>query len=369
MVIGIDASRGFEEQRTGTETYTFEILKHILMLPGSKDHEWILYTKKLQDTKTQNLQIGKNVKTIEIKLPRLWTQVGLAYRTWVDKLDTLWVPAHTLPVLANPKVKTVVTVHGLEYEWLPSYENWLQKWYLPFSTWFVAKRARHLIAVSYFTESELVNRLRVNPKNISVVYEGVTEERLNTKHQGPNKDETLNRFGLKSKQYILFVGTIQPRKNLKRLIEAFGNLRKKNLQLVIAGKWGWGYEDIPRDARNVVFTGYLTPAEKDELLRNAFVYVQPSITEGFGLPVIEAMQAGVPVVSSSGGALSEIVGEAGVIFNPVNVNDMCHKLSLVTNSHKLQKEFITKGLQRAKEFTWDRAARETLQVIESVYSK
>ena len=153
MRIGIDASRAFGRDRTGTENYSYEIITRMLKLPQAKKHTWILYTKE------------------NIKLPYLWTQVGLAYKTWTDNLDVLWVPAHTLPVLARPGLAKVVTIHGIEYEWLPAYENWLQRWYLPLSTQYAVMSASRIIAVSQFTKKQLVERLGADPKKITVIHE------------------------------------------------------------------------------------------------------------------------------------------------------------------------------------------------------
>ena len=155
MRIGIDASRAFGQQKTGTESYSYELITQLLKLPEAKNHTWILYTKE------------------NIKLPYLWTQLGLAYRTWTDNLDVLWVPAHTLPIFARPGLKKVVTIHGIEYEWLPAYENWLQRWYLPLSTQYAVMSANKIIAVSEFTKQQLINRLNADADKISVIHEGI----------------------------------------------------------------------------------------------------------------------------------------------------------------------------------------------------
>lgn len=180
-------------------------------------------------------------------------------------------------------------------------------------------------------------------------------------------------------KYILFIGTIQPRKNLKRLIEAFNiylssspspklgeGKSRGEVRLVIAGKLGWGYGEVLDEAKknkNVIITGYVSDAERDSLLQHALVYVQPSITEGFGLPILEAMRAGVPVVSSNGGALPEIVGDAGLLFDPLDVSDLSDKLSKVLSNLKLRKQLITKGHLRIKNFSWEKAARETYNIL------
>ena len=361
MRIGIDASRAFVEHPTGTERYSYEVITRMLMLPEAKNHEWILYIKR-------NQNYPAKASIVEIPFRYLWTQAGLAARTWRDKLDVLWIPAHTLPLLRRPGLRTVVTIHGIEYEWLPAYENRLQRWYLPLSTRYAVHSATRVIAVSEFTKKQLIERLGADGKKIRVIYEGYDCQIRNS------KSEVLNKYKIKPKQYILFVGTVQPRKNLERLIEAFGRIGGSGalgLKLVIAGKPGWMYESIltaPKRYKvddKVIFTGYIDDPTREVLLKKALVYVQPSITEGFGLPVLEAMAAGVPVVSSDGGALQEIVGEAGILFDPLDINDIGHKLALVINSQLLKKELIKKGRERVLQFGWDKAATETLRLITS----
>ncbi len=355
MRIGIDASRAFVENPTGTERYSYEIITRILKLPEAKKHTWILYVKsKVQDSR---FKVQSNVQIKEISMKYLWTQVGLAWRTWTDNLDVLWVPAHTLPVLRRPGMRTVVTIHGIEYEWLPAYENWLQRWYLPLSTQYAVKSATKIVAVSKFTKKQLVERLGADADKIEVVHEGVSLY------------QTINKHKLVRKKYIMCVGTIQPRKNLVRLIEAFSRLKNKDLKLVIVGKWGWMYEDVmaaPEKFRvkgRVIFTGYTNEKEKGVLLAESLVYVQPSVTEGFGLPVLEAMVAGVPVVSSNGGALSEVVGEAGLLFDPYDINDMAKQLSVAISNNSLRLVLMKRGYERIKEFSWDLAAERTYNTL------
>ncbi len=374
MRIGIDASRAFVENPTGTERYSYEVITRLLKLPEAKKHEWVLYTKLpifnyqflINSLKTKILKL----KVKPIGLRYLWTQIGLAWRTWRDGLDVLWVPAHTLPLLRRGFgglgrfLRTVVTIHGIEYEWLPAYENLLQRWYLPLSTQYAVKSASRIIAVSKFTKRQLVERLGADAGKMQVIYEGVNSQTLNP------KSEILNKLKIQKHKYILFVGTIQPRKNLERLIRAYLALSTKHpaLKLVIAGKLGWNYEEVLEMARKhgVIVTGYIDEAERYSLLGNALVYVQPSITEGFGLPVLEAMGAGVPVVSSSGGALKEIISiqypmSDKILFDPFDVEDMIKKIRLVIEDKELRKEMIGWGLKM--KFSWDKAARETYKIL------
>jgi glycosyltransferase involved in cell wall biosynthesis len=393
MRIGIDASRTFVENPTGTERYAYEVTTRLLKLPEAAKHEWILYGSP-SSIPPLNIRGGKGVIWKRIPLKYLWTQAGLAARTWLDRLDVLWVPAHTLPLLRQPgwlrkgkPLRTVVTIHGIEYEWLPAFENPLQRWYLPLSTIYAAKTASKVISVSKFTKDELVRRMGVKREKIEVVWEGITPSNLPLTLRGRNVDEVLNKWGLSQGKYLLFVGTVQPRKNLERLIEAFikvitppippltsrGGSLYGDIKLVISGKLGWGYERVVelvnKSAGKVILTGYIDDKERSILLNNAEIYIQPSITEGFGLPVLEAMAAGIPVVSSWGGALKEILEipnsgkSAGLLFDPYDLTDMEEKIKTVLGSREIRKEMIEGGKKRAGEFSWDKAARETYNIL------
>lgn len=373
MKIGIDASRAFVEEKTGVERYSSDLIEALLKLPEAKDHEWILYTK--QPITNEQLRVGENVKVVSIEMPRLWTQGGLAFRTWVDRLDVLWVPAHTLPVFRKWGLKTVVTIHGVEYEYLPKFYGEWSRWHLTWSTEYAVCEATRIIAVSQFTRNELCQRLGADLSKIEVVHEGVRQEARNSKLE-VQKDEILGKYGFKRNSYILFVGTVQPRKNLVRLIEAFARLGDRGLKLVVAGKLGWQYEDVLEAskkfgvANRVTFTGYINDADRYILLQNAIVYVQPSLTEGFGLPILEAMAAGVAVAAADVGAMPEIVNgkekSAAVVFDPMNVEQIAKCLKLLVSDGGLREKIIREGYTRVKEFSWEKAARKTLKVLESV---
>jgi glycosyltransferase involved in cell wall biosynthesis len=376
MKIGIDASRAFVDQPTGTERYAYEMITRILAQPEAAKHEWRLYTRKNSNTKyqitneireIQRKNTGLRVKVVEIGLPYLWTQVGLAYRTWIDGLDRLWIPAHTLPVLRKPGMVTAVTVHGIEYEWLPAYENLLQRWYLPLSTVYAVKQATRVIAVSEFTKSQLVERLGASKDKIQVIGEGYETETSGGKSN--DIKAVLREYGLEPKKYVLFVGTVQPRKNLARLIEAFGLVaeKHKDLKLVICGKLGWNYADVLAAAEEagerIVITGYVEEAKRLALLSGALAYVQPSITEGFGLPVLEAMDMNIPVASSTGGAMPEVVGDAGVLFDPTNTQEMAGAILRIIDDKKMREGIVAAGKKQVKEFQWEAAAAKVLKFL------
>ena len=373
MVIGIDASRAFVADRTGTENYSYEIITHMLRLITSKKHSFVLFIRPNAKLPIE-LDGYSNVIVKLINFPILWTQVGLALATWGSKLDVLWIPAHTLPVLRNNKLKTVVTIHGLEYKYLREYNNLLQRWYLPLSTFYAARASDLLICVSESTKRDLVAETGVDTEKIGVIYEGAS---IGGIAAGPLICKAvMEKYGIGDKKYILFVGTVQPRKNIGALITAFAKVRQTypDYKLVIAGGVGW---DAERDLAlpealgipdSVIFTGRLSSEVLQALYLGASIYVLPSWTEGFGLPVLEAMANRVPVIVSSGGALPEVVGEAGVVIplgsSATKFADLLSQeiINLIGDS-KHQNELIKVGSSRVRQFGWKSAAEKTLKFI------
>lgn len=357
MLIGIDASRSEVKDKTGTENYSSELIKAMLALPEAKKHKFRLYNRD------------------NIRWPRLWTQGGLALEIWKRPPEVLWVPAHTLPVLRQTKIKTVVTIHGLEYEYLPEYYQFPQKLWLNMSTEYAVKQADKLIAVSEWTKKQLVERLGADEKKITVIYEGVSNKYMKKKFSSEYLRQIRYKYSL-AKEYILFVGTIQPRKNLIRLIEAFAsfipglkNSPNRECWLVIAGKLGWMYDEIlaaPKKfgvEKQVKFIGRVAEADLAAIYHDARLFVWPSLMEGFGLPVLEAMSVGVPVIISNRGALPEVAGEAGLLVDPENTLEIAQAMKLILENEDLRQGLIEKGFRQVKKFSWEKAAKETLAIL------
>jgi glycosyltransferase involved in cell wall biosynthesis len=285
--------------------------------------------------------------------------------------DLLFIPAHVLPIV-HPR-RSVVTVHDLGYLFYPEAHRLLDRLYLDLSTRYNARAASHLIADSSATKRDLIERYGIKPDKITVVYPGYDEATFQ-----PVKDEAAieavkARYGIAG-DYILFVGTLQPRKNLARLIEAFADCRLPiaDCRLVIAGKKGWLYEEIFQQVEelglegSVVFTDYVPEGDLPALLSGARLFVFPSLYEGFGLPVLEAMACGTPVVCSSASSLPEVVGDAAVLVDPMDVKGLAMAIERVLGDEELRAKLIEHGFEQAKKFSWERCARETLDVLESV---
>jgi glycosyltransferase involved in cell wall biosynthesis len=285
--------------------------------------------------------------------------------------DLLFVPAHVLPIV-HPH-RSVVTVHDLGYLYYPQAHRLLDRLYLDLSTRYNARAASHLIADSSATKRDLIERYGTAPDKITVVYPGYD----NTAFRPVRDEEAIKAVKTKyniAGDYILFVGTLQPRKNLTRLIEAFSNPQYpiSNIQLLISGKKGWLYEAIFQRveelelAGRVVFTGYVPEAELPALLSGARLFILPSLYEGFGLPVLEAMACGTPVVCSNVSSLPEVAGDAAVLVDPLDVEGLAAAMERVLGDEELRAELIERGFEQARKFSWEKCARETLDVLENV---
>lgn len=366
MLIGYDGSKLNWQHKTGTENYASLLLEHLLRLDS--DNAYRLYVRHPLDAK----YLQANVQQKLIKQSRLWTQVGLAAEVWRHQPDILFIPAHTMPIIHKPGLKCVVTIHDLGYEYLPQHHQYPHKLYLNRTTEFAAKHASHLIAVSEFTKQDLVRKLGVSAERITVVYEGVDAQQNHRPTDDYIKD-IKKKYRL-NQPYILFVGTIQPRKNLVRLIEAFAQLKDKHphLQLVLAGNRGWLSEDIyaaPQQlgvADRVKFLGYIDEGDKPALYAGAELTALLSLFEGFGLPILESMACGTPVIASDSSSLPEVTGDAGILVHPTDINAMATGLDKLLTNSRLRQELIAKGYQQIKKFSWQQTAEQTLKVFERV---
>ncbi|MDD5416230.1 MAG: glycosyltransferase family 1 protein [Candidatus Daviesbacteria bacterium] len=416
MVIGFDGSRAFTGQRTGTENYSYQLLKNLAKI--DRINQYIVYLRPLG---TQGVPLQgwpDNFRFRTINWLRLWTQGGLAIQTFRDNLDVLFVPAHTLPVIRYPGLKTVVTVHDLGSEYLSSMHQIKQRIYLGFMQRYQLKTATKIIAVSKATKNNLVKKTGIDQRRIEVIYEGYDQNLFR-----PVKFDllvnSLSHYGLKPGKYFLFVGTVQPRKNLERLIKAFAkfaarrsaknrsygrdllacenfvedrypqSLRKSAqnpqhflttcdfaaLKLIIVGGKGWMSEKIyalPKQLGiedRVKFLGYVPVKDLPALYSGAIALTFPSLFEGFGLPILEAQACGCPVLTSNISSMPEVAGLSdggGAIFvDPYSTSDIVKGMVEIMNKD-MKRRIIEAGFLNIKRFSWERCARGTLKVLEAL---
>lgn len=371
MTIGIDASRAFAPQPSGTENYSANLISAFAKI--DRKNQYKLYVRPSNSLTTR---LPANFEIVKIGWRRLWTQAGLALECLLHPVDILFIPAHTLPVIRRPNLKTIVTIHDLGSQFLPGYHTFPQKLYLDFSTKYAVSHADCLIAVSQNTKKDLIDKFAAKPEKIFVVYEGVDENRFKVKGERLKIKKILEKYKIK-KPYILFVGTIQPRKNLVRLIEAFAMVddRPDTLNLVLAGRRGWLAEDIYaapakfKVAKKVKFLDYVPAEDLPLLYSEAEVFVLPSLMEGFGLPILESFACRVPVVCSKTSSLPEVAGEAAVYVDPENPGDIANGILKVLTNQGLRRQLIAKGYRQLNKFSWEVTAKQTLEIFEKVYAE
>ncbi len=356
--IGIDASRVRTKGVTGTERYTRRVIEHLLQRPSS--FRFRLY----RNTPGEFPFPIDRAEIRVIPFPRLWTHVRLAVELARHPVALLFIPAHVLPLWCP--VPAVVTVHDLGYRYEPQAHPLPQRLYLELGTWWSVRRARRIIAISQTTANDLIRFYRVPPERIAVIPHGVDTQFFPRSPQ--DCAVVRHRYAL-HRPYLLHVGTLQPRKNLVRLVRAFELLAQhdSDLELVLIGKRGWLAEPIERAIAESPFherihwLGHVDDADLPALYSAAEVFVFPSLYEGFGLPVLEAMACGTPVVASQRGALSEIARPA-LVCDPLDPRSIAEAISAARQPHQRISLSVT-GRAHAAHFTWERTAEDTLATL------
>jgi glycosyltransferase involved in cell wall biosynthesis len=283
--------------------------------------------------------------------------------------------------LVHP-ARSVVTVHDLGYHYFPEAHTLSQNVYLRWSTRYNARSATRVVADSEATRQDLMRLYGIPAEKVVVVYPG-RDEGLAPITDAVALAAIRTRYGL-TDDYLLYVGTLHPRKNLVRLIQAFGGLlqvlasgatsRASGLQLALAGQKGWLYDEIWDQVdrlglqNRVNLTGYVPEADLPGLLSGALAFVFPSLYEGFGLPVLESMACGTPVVCSNTSSLPEVAGEAALQVDPLDVEAWTGALHQIVTDTGLRSTLVERGLTQMRRFSWLRCAEETMHVLEDAAS-
>jgi glycosyltransferase involved in cell wall biosynthesis len=378
MLIGIDASRALRARRTGTERYALEIICHLLALPEATQHQWRLYVDGSVDPDSPLYALGQMSQVELCLLParRLWTHRALASTVIQHKPDVLFVPAHVLPFVlpASRLPPSVVTIHDLGHRYFPEAHTHFQRLYLELSTRWAARQATRLIAISQTTANDLNRFYGAPAEKIQVIYEATAAPGPVSRSQ---QAAVAQRYAL-TRPYALYLGTIQPRKNLARLIQAYARLHAQQplpWDLVLAGNPGWLSDPLyalvaeQGLSERVRFIGYVAETELPALYQGAHFFCFPSLFEGFGLPILEAQSYGVPVMSANNSSLPEVAGDAAILVDPTDVEAIAEAMLRLSQDEALRQQLIAKGHENVKRFSWVTAARETLAVLIAAASK
>ncbi len=363
-------------ESVGVRSYTINLVRNILKL--NEEREFLLFPFLTKKTK-ENFE-GLNYKGFVIKEQyRKWLFAilsSLGGRTLIPKRylshwDLFWTPGTFLLPVRCSIVGTIFDLTTIIY---PEFHKRKVIEHQEKVFHYFKENASLIIAISENTKMDIMKYLRIPEDRIRTIYCGVGDEFRKIEDVRVLKS-ILRGIGI-DYPYILYVGSLEPRKNVERLIEAFIQLKKRkqiNEKLVISGIKGWGYQSIFDKVassgieKEIIFTDFVPNESLPCLYNGASAFVYPSLYEGFGLPVLEAMACGVPVVTSNVSSLPEVAGDAAILINPYSVDELADGIWRILSDEELRTQCIKKGIERAKSFTWERCAKNTLDAFNEVY--
>ena len=376
MRIGIDA-RSVLKQRTGVGNYTHNLIQHLSQL--DRENQYVLFYSHHLNVKFAIPKIDNpNFESKFIRFPNkllnlMWATVKLPKVDWfVGSVDVYHSPTFCLNALARGK--SLITIHDLNFLAYRKFAIRSGRWHYAFKIRNYAEKVDAIIADSESTRSEIIKYLKIPEEKIHVIYLGCSPA-FQPLSSSETKQKIMEKYQIKG-DFILYVGTLEPRKNLRGLIQAYANSRAKDdFRLVLAGGKGWKYKHIFRLVNQlklqdrVIFCGYVPDSDLPALYNSASVFVYPSFYEGFGLPPLEAMTCGTPVIVSHTTSLPEVVGDAGIYVDPFDIEQISLSIDTVLSDTKLCQTLREQGLKRAKLFSWEKTARETLKLYQQLASQ
>lgn len=361
MKIAIDASRTTKAHVTGTEHYALALIRALITYNDAQPepHHITLY---FRDPPPPDLfPASPHVAHKIIPIRRVWTHLGFGMALWRDRPDVTFVPAHTLPFIFPGKA--IATVHDLGFRYFPQAHPFVSRVYLDWTTPYSARRAKIVLVDSQATADDLARFYNINSDKMRVVYPGVEAPTIG------DVDAVRQKYKL-PKRYFLFIGTLQPRKNIARIVQAYMHYRASRAnpaQLVLAGRKGWLFDEAwLADAEGVHVTGYIAEADKGALYAGAVGLAFTTLYEGFGFPVVEAMQCGTPVIASTTSSLPELVGEAGLLVDPTDINAIAGAMQRIDSDAGLRETLRERGYTQAQHFTWETATRQLWNALTTI---
>jgi len=376
MTIGIDGNEANVDRRVGIGEYSFELLKEFQASQKAKveSQKFVIYLKEKPKAHMPAPTPNFSYKVVGPK--KLWTQLGLPLNLYFRKRpDVFFSPTHYAPRFSP--IPTAISVMDTSFIFYP--QLFLKKDLFQLSSWtkYSVLKAKAVFTISKSSKDDIIKTYNIPADKVFVTYPGIKTQ--NSKLKIQNMEDLEKKFGVKG-DYILFVGTLQPRKNIERLVEAFSILKQqeienKKLQLIIVGKRGWQYEDILNSPKKynvedkVKFLDFVEDKDLPSLYSNAACFVLPSLYEGFGLPVLEAMKNGCPVLTSNVSSLPEAGGDAVLYFDPNSAEDIARQIRRVIQDKKLRDAMIEKGKEQIKKFSWEKTARKTLDILQELGTK
>ena len=380
MKIGIDA-RFYGPKQKGLGRYVQKLVENLEKVDLNNQYIIFLRRENWSDYQTSNPNFKKVLADYQwYGLPE---QILMPIKIWQARVDLMHFPHFNVPIFCLEPF--VVTIHDLVLRKFPTrrastlnpFLYWLKNLAYRLVVYSAIKRAKKIIAVSNYTKKDILKYFKVKPEKIKVVYEGAPARRdIRDCPSDTVLDSRTVSEGqsLLNKPYILYVGNAYPHKNLERLILSFKKLiedKQMDCQLVLVGEIDYFYQRLKKmlsvaPSSRIIFTDFVSDADLNTLYQNASLYVFPSLGEGFGLPPLEAMAFGLPVVCSKATCLPEVLGQAALYFDPENTKEMAEKIKRVLKDKQLQNKLIDQGFKRIQKYQWSKMAQETLRIYNDV---
>lgn len=371
--IGIDAADLCHKRIDGTRIYIYNLLERF----GKVAPETLFYIY-LKGGINPDLRFKKFPNYIHrnSSFPLFWTQLKLPQLLKLDMPSVLWMPLHNIPIWRPRGIKTVITIHDLAFKLFPDLFPPKDLFMLNRLTAMAVKSADRIIAISHSTARDLTETYGVPSHKIRVIYHGYNEKlfHLPSKEERDQIESVKIKYRIAPKaKYLIFVGALQPRKNLGILVTAFERLKTlhsfRDWKLVLAGSDAWLVDDLKKQIatsiwkKDIIMTGNFTIPDLPYLLWGAEMFVFPSLYEGFGIPVLEAMACGVPVVTAKNSSLVEVAGNNAVYFDASRIDDLASSIKELDSSSVKKKDLVKGGLEWAKRFNWDETAKKTYEFL------
>ncbi|MFN5147814.1 MAG: glycosyltransferase family 4 protein [Flavobacteriia bacterium] len=374
MRIGINTRFLLPTKMEGFGWYTYEICRRIT--EQHPEHEFYFFFDRPFEKK---FVFGANVIPVVISPPArhpflfiYWFEIGIRSALKKYKIDLFFSPDGYLSL--GSKVPQVGVIHDINFEHFPKDLPFSARAYLRYFFPKFAAKASHIITVSNYSKEDISRTYDINSEKITAIWNGVSNVFRPLAEK--EKEKVREKYTL-GNPYFLFVGAIHPRKNVKRLIEAFSLFKQLNdspIRLLIVGESLWKnfteeFELSDEIEDSIRFTGHLSPNELSRVMASADLFTYVSYFEGFGIPLVEAMKCGTPILSGNRTSLPEVAGDAAMYCDPFDVSDIAEKMKRITSDVQIKASLSTKGLERSLEFSWDKAAQEVWKVLMKSYDK
>jgi glycosyltransferase involved in cell wall biosynthesis len=367
MIIGIDGNEANVQNRVGIGQFAFGVISFLAKIDQKNSYVIYLKNPPIEDLPKEK----ENWRYLIFGPKKYWTQIALPIKLFTQKVkpDIFYSPSHYSPRFSP--IPTVISLMDLWHHRHP--EQFTKKDLYQLTAWekYSVRKASHVVTISEFSKKEILNIYKLSENKVTVAYPGYTKSEIRSTKSETNSKilEVKNKYKIKG-DYFIYLGTLQPKKNLEGLIKAFG-LLNSDLSLVIAGKKGWLFERIFNLVKElkledkVVFTDFIDEEYKPYLIAGARAFVFPSFYEGFGIPVLEAMSLGVPVITSNQASLPEVGGEAAIYADPKQFDQITQAMKKVLELNQEEKnEIIKRGYRQCEKFNWDKCASRILTVLE-----